>query len=92
MKRLPIVLNNRNFEVEVVPELSGNMVSVAIYEVTRPKWKIFRCSYRCYKTFWVTDYETITKGVVSMVQKFLEEEAFEKGIILKWKEFEQTTL
>jgi hypothetical protein len=26
-----------------------------------------------------------------MVQKFLEEEAFEKGIILKWKEFEQTT-
>jgi hypothetical protein len=91
MKRLPIVLNNRNFEVEVVPELRGSMVSVTIYEVTRPKWKIFRCSCRCYKTFWVTDYDTITEGVVSMVQKFLEEEVFEKGIILKWKQFEKTT-
>lgn len=91
MKRLPIVLNNRNFEVEVLPELRGSMVSVAIYEVTRPKWKIFRSSYRCYKTFWVTDYETITEGVLGMVKKFLEEEALEKGIILKWKEFEKTT-
>ena len=91
MKRLPIVLNNRNFEVEVSPELSGSMVSVAIYEVTRPNWKIFRCSYRCYKSFWVTDYDTITEGVISMVQKFLEDEAFEKGIILKWKQFEKTT-
>ena len=91
MKRLPIVLSNRNFEVEVVPELSGSMVSVAIYEVTRPKWKLFHCSYRCYKTFWVTDYETITEGVVEMVKKYLEEEVFEKEIILKWKEFEKTT-
>ena len=88
MKRLPIVLNNRNFEVEVVPELRGCMANVTIYEVTRPKWKLFRCSYRCYKTFWITDYETITEGVVEMVKKYLEEEALEKGITLKWKEFE----
>ena len=91
MKRLPIVMNNRNFELEVEPELGGNMVSVLIYEVVRPKWKIFRCTYRCSKTFWVDEYETITEGVVNMVRKFLEEEALEKGIILKWKEFEETT-
>ncbi len=91
MKRLPIVLDNRKFEVKVVPELSGCMVNVSIYEVTRPNWKIFRCSYRGCKTFWVTDYETITEGVVSMVKRFLEEEALEQGIILKWEEFEKTT-
>jgi hypothetical protein len=91
MKRISIVLDNRNFEVEVVPELSGDMVGVTIYEMTRPQWKIFRCSRRCYKTFWVGDYETITEGVVSMLKKFLEEDALEKGIMLKWKEFEQTT-
>ena len=91
MKRLPIVLNNRNFEVEVVSELGGSMVNVTIYEVTRPRWKLFRCSYRCCKTFWITDYETITEGVVEMVKKYFEEEALEKGIALKWKEFEKNT-
>lgn len=87
MKRLPIVLDNRNFEIEVTPELNYGMVNVAIYEVVRPKWKIFRCTYHGYKTFWVTEYDTITEGVVSMVQKFLREEALEKGIMLKWEEF-----
>jgi hypothetical protein len=91
MKRLPIVLDNRNFEVDVMPDMGGSMVTVAIYEATRPKWKIFRCTYRGSKSFWVTTYETITDGVVSMVKKFLEEEALEKGIVLKWKEFEEST-
>lgn len=87
MKRLPIVLDNRNFEVSVIPEMGGSMVTVIIYEVTRPKWKFFRCTYRCYKCFWITTYETITEGVVSMVEKFLKEEALEKGITLMWEEF-----
>jgi hypothetical protein len=87
MKRLPIVLDNRNFEVEVTPELNYGMVSVAIYEVVRPKWKIFRCTYRGYKTFWVTDYETIAEGVAEMVKRFLEEDKREKEIILKWSQF-----
>ena len=67
-KSITVIKNGKTFECECTPELGGAMCGVAIYEVKRPTWRIFRRAYRGYKTFWINDYNTITNGVVGMVE------------------------
>lgn len=81
-----IKINGRTFECHYSPEFHGVMCAVSIYEVVRPTWKIFRTSYKAYKTFWVNDYETIYKGIVAMVVAYLEDEADKEYLYNKWLE------
>lgn len=83
-----ITKNNRTFKCEVAPELSGAMASVAVYEVVRPHWIIFKSAYRGSRTFWITDYPTIRDGVNAVVDFYLDEEKYEQKLNNKWKEFE----
>lgn len=87
MRKNVITINfdEREFECHYSPEMGGSMCAVSIYEVVRPKWKIFRTTYRAYKTFWVMDYETIRRGIISMVRIWLEEEEFERKCAEAWR-------
>ena len=85
MKKV-VEMNGRTFECDYSPELSGEMCAVAIYEVVRPSWKIFRVRYCKYVTFWVTDYETLTEGITNMVKLYLDEEEHQNEISKIWSE------
>ena len=62
------------------------MCEVRIYEVIRPKWKIFRTKYRSYRLFRIKDFSTIREGVESRVNKYLHDEWKEQAIAAKWEE------
>lgn len=86
--RVTITKNNRTFNCEVAPELSGAMASVMVYEVVRPHWVIFKSTYCGSRTFWIKDYPTIRDGVDAVVNFYLNEEKYEQMLNNKWKEFE----
>lgn len=85
-KPIIVIRNNRTFECYCSSEYSGKMCEVMIYEVVRPKWKIFRTKYRSYRTFWIEDFSTIREGVESRVDKYLHDEWKEQAITAKWEE------
>lgn len=87
-KSITVIKNGKTFECECTPELGGSVCGVAIYEVKRPTWIIFRRVYRGYKTFWINDYNTITDGVVGMVEDYLDIQKLSEEYDEKWKEFE----
>lgn len=87
MKKI-IEMNGRTFECYYNAECGGRMCELAIWEVVRPKWLLFRTTYRKYVTFWVEDYETIHKGIVEMVKIFLDEEKIIDKLKKKWREEE----
>lgn len=83
-----IIFGGREFEVYLNSEFSGRMCTVAIYEVVRPNWKIFRTKYRAYKTFWISDFETIKEGIYAILNDYLHDEEEENLIEAKWSEVE----
>lgn len=87
-KYIEVQANGRIFQCYYGAEYGGRMCAVSIYEVVRPKWKIFRTSYRAYKTFWVEDYHSIKGGISRMVRIFLQEENDESKRWQKWEEME----
>ena len=80
-----IIFGGREFDVYLNSEFSGKMCTVSIYEVVRPNWKIFRTKYRAYKTFWISDFDTIKEGVYAMIDSYLIDEEEEKLIHEKWE-------
>ena len=84
-----IIFGGREFEVYLSPEVSGRMCAVSIYEVVHPNRKIFRTKYRCYKTFWISDFKTIKEGVYAMIDSYLTDEEEENLIESKWNEVEE---
>lgn len=64
------------------------MLDVDIWEEKRPHWKIFKSSYLTTKTLFIDDYSSIAIGVQVKLDKYLEEEEYDKEISRKWKEFE----
>lgn len=83
------VINGRTFECHVSPSCLTNHVSVNIWEVVRPKWKIFRTTYRDSQDFWVFDYKTIDMGVREAIYFYLKQEWKANCICTKWEEFER---
>ena len=81
-----INVKNREFEVYLSSEFHGHMCCVSIYEIVRPTWKIFRTTYRAYKTFWISDFETIKEGVCAMIDSYIIDEEEERLINEKWNE------
>lgn len=84
-----ILFGGREFEVYLSPEVSGKMCAVSIWEVVHPNRKIFRTKYRCYKSFWVSDFETIKEGVYAMIDSYIIDEQEENLIEAKWNEVEK---
>ena len=83
-----IIYGGREFEVYLSSEFRGRMCEVSVWEVVHPNRKIFRTKYRCYKTFWIDDFETIKEGIYSILDAYLREEEEENLIEAKWKEVE----
>lgn len=88
MKQI-VTIEGRTFECHYGAELGGKMCGVNIFEVKRPKWKIFRTTYQDYRTFWVDDYETIQEGVRQMVMRFLAREQEANACYEKWRALEK---
>ena len=88
-ERRNIIFGGREFEVYLSPEVSGKMCAVSIYEVVHPNRKFFRTKYRCYKTFWISDFETIKKGIYAILNDYLHDEEEENLIEAKWNEVEE---
>jgi hypothetical protein len=84
-----ILFGGREFEVYLSPEFSGRMCEVSVYEVVHPHRKIFRTKYRCYKTFWLSDFETIKEGIYAIINSYLIDEEEENLIEAKWNEVEE---
>lgn len=88
--KMTICKNNRIFEISACSIGSG-MADVTIYEVVRPKWKIFRTNFLPFysSSFFVIDYSSIYEGCVVCLDKALQKEEEQKEISKKWKEFEK---
>ena len=80
-----ILFGGREFEVYLSPEFSGRMCEVSVWEVVHPNRKFFRTKYRCYKTFWISDFETIKEGIYFVLNDYLHDEEEEKLIQEKWE-------
>ena len=80
-------IGNRTFECYASPEGSA-MVSVTIWEVVRPTWKIFRTRFYDSKCFWIDDYDSIEMGILASLQYFLDKEHEQNLRANKWKAFE----
>lgn len=85
MKKTYIV-DGREFICYVSPSIV-NHVEVSIWEVVRPRWKIFRSKYRDSYTFWIFDYKSIDEGVRDAIDTYLRHEWKDECVVAKWKEF-----
>ena len=83
-----VLYGGREFEVYLSSECSGRMCEVSVWEVVHPNRKFFRTKYRCYKTFWISDFETIKEGIYAILKDYLHDEEEENLIKAKWKEVE----
>ena len=86
--KITICKNGRTFEA-YVGSLGGGLAEVSFYEVVRPSWKIFRTKFFPFHSsgFFVQDYPNIIVAVSACLDKGFEEEAEEKEISEKWKNF-----
>ena len=87
MKRT-YTMNNRTFDCYINP-LGKALIEVSVWEVVRPNWIIFRSKYMDTRSFFDTDYPSITLGVIAMIDKCIESEREENERRAKWAEFER---
>ena len=84
--------NDKMFDI-YVNSIGCAMAEVSIYEVIRPNRKrFFRTKFFPFHTggFFVDDFDTITEGALSVLEKGYERKNEEEKIIEKWKNFEKT--
>ena len=81
--------DGRTFEFDAYTDFDGAMVCYSIYEVVRPKWKIFRTRYCKHGCFWITDYPSIKEGLRKMLGYYLEEERTDAENRKKFEDFEK---
>ena len=87
-ERRNVIFGGREFEVYLSSEFRGRMCEVSVWEVIHPNRKFFRTKYRCYKTFWISDFETIKEGIYAVLKDYLHEEEEANLIAAKWNEVE----
>lgn len=85
-ERRNVLYGGREFEVYLSSEFGGRMCEVSVWEVIHPNRKFFRTKYRCYKTFWISDFETIKEGIYAILNDYLHDEEEANLIASKWKE------
>ena len=87
-----VTYNNKMFDI-YVNSIGCAMAEVSIYEVIRPNRKtFFRTKFFPFHTggFFVSDFDTITEGALSVLEKGFKEKDREEKIMEKWKNFEKT--
>lgn len=89
MKKTYNVKGNE-YIVSIGSDMTGALCTVRVNKVTHPNRKFFRTSYLGSKTFWVSDVETIEKGVLKVIDRFIEIEEFNKSNAEKFKNFKKT--
>jgi hypothetical protein len=88
MESRNVIFGGREFEVYLESQYGASMCVVTIWEVVRPKWKIFRTKYRDTRSFWISDYETIKQGIYAMIDSYIKDEEEAERISNKWKELD----
>ena len=85
------IFDGRTFEVTTVLEAGfhGEMAHSFIYEVIRPNARFFRTRIIDDKTFWVSDFETISEGAKAMLARVLNRERELAEVQKKWADFEK---
>lgn len=83
-----IIFGGREFNVYYESQYSGSMCVINIFEVVHPNRKLFREKYRCSKSFWISDYDTIKQGIYAMLDELEKEEEAEANRMAKWKELD----
>jgi hypothetical protein len=86
--KMTINKNDRKFII-YTHWVGSAMLEVDFWEEKRPHWKIFKSGYLTTKTLFIDDYSSIAIGIQAKLDKYLEEEEYDKEISRKWKEFEQ---
>lgn len=81
-----VLYGGREFEVYLSSEFSGRMCEVSVWEIIHPNRRFFRTKYRCFKTFWISDFETIKEGIYAILNDYLHDEEEANLIEAKWKE------
>lgn len=85
-----IEMFNRTFVCYIHSEFQGLMGAVNIFEVVRPKWKIFRTKFCDYCTFWLSDYDSIEAGVRACIRRYVREEIEQARIYAQWIDFQNS--
>lgn len=85
MKKVVVEKEGLTFECYANP-IGCAMCEVNIWEVVRPKWKIFRTKYQDSLSFFIDDFDSIAEGIESCVSQFLKREELEEERMRKWKE------
>ena len=80
-------VGNREFECYANSSCSQVLVEVQIYEVVRPKWKLFRTKEVDSCSFYIDKFDTIEEGIREMLAKFLVEEKEKQEREAKWKDY-----
>lgn len=88
MKKI-VNYQNRQFICYVGCPFNG-MVEVAVWEIKRPHWPIFKDSYCDSFSFILDEEDTIDQCVKRAILKLLAEEEEENKLHDKWKNFEKT--
>jgi hypothetical protein len=82
--------DGRTFEFDAYTEFGGAMVCYSIYEVVRPKWKIFRTRYCDDGAFWISEYPTIKEGLRTGLGYYLARERTDAENRKKFEDFEKS--
>lgn len=88
MAKAVFTSNNRTFEITAHTDFNGAMIDYMIWEVVRPKWKIFRTRYFAGGSFWIEDFPTVREGLQHALDEFLAEEKRDQENKKKFEDFE----
>ena len=89
VKTIKKMYNNKEFKLTVSTDCGGAIIRVAIDELTRPNWKIFRYSWRCVKYRWLHDFESVADIIEDVMTDYLGSVRNDEKQIKKIKEFEE---
>ena len=83
-------INGRQFELYCGLSCFSSFLDINIYEVVRPKWKIFRLKYQDTRTIAIDEWDDLNEACVEMLRRFLRQEAQDNARKEKIKNFEKS--
>lgn len=83
-------INGRQFELYCGTSVFSCFLDINIYEVVRPKWKIFRLKYQDTRTICIDEWDDLNEACDEMLNRFLKQEAHEKARQEKLENFKKS--
>lgn len=88
MKVVVVERNGRKFKCWVTGGTFSCTCSVTVREIIHSERKFFKTEFWGFnEEFFYSDFKTIMEGVESIVDKYLNEQAYENTTVKKWNEF-----